>query len=331
MAQTQETKITDTSYPELLRQIPDPPKLLMAKGNLTRLLDPQLAIVGSRNPTLYGASLAQDFAKTLSEMGFTITSGLALGIDAAAHRGALLGTGRTIAVLGTGLDRIYPKSHQRLADEIIEAGGLILSEFPLGASPLPWHFPKRNRIISGLSYGVLVIEATLGSGSLRTADHALAQGREVFAIPGSVHSPLSRGCHALIQQGAKLVNDVADVLVELQGFSTAVKRHLDVDPPVEPGDDRPPKMGNAPSLGSGDSNLPLQDRDRFPLATHLSSPGSTGGSSLINHVGYDVTPIDTLIEATGYDIGRLSAGLLELELQGYIAGIPGGYIRLAPK
>jgi DNA processing protein len=231
--------------------------------------------------------LAHDFALALSQGGITITSGLALGIDGAAHRGALSGSGHTIAVLGSGIDCVYPKSHQGLANDILSAGGLILSEFPLGTAPLPWHFPKRNRIISGLSQGVLVVEATLGSGSLKTAEHALQQGREVFAVPGSVHSPLSRGCHSLIQQGAKLVNDLSDILTELPSLSRVT-----------------PSKVNQETLEI---------------------------SPLLRYIGYECASLDVLLQGTGLDIGRLSADLLELELQGYIASVPGGYIRVASR
>ena len=286
--------LSDDEYPEALREIPGAPPVLLAQGNLSLLKTRQLAIVGSRNPTQYGMRLAQDFGHALSQQGVTITSGLALGIDGAAHSGALA-SGRTIAVLGSGIDSIYPKSHQGLAADIVAAGGLIVSEFPLGTSPLSWHFPKRNRIISGLSQGVLVIEATLGSGSLKTAEHALQQGREVFAVPGSVHSPLSRGCHALIQQGAKLVNDLNDILTEL------------------------------PSLGTvGRSSVANFDTDSKKVVQQTLEI-----SPLLAYIGYECTSLDILLQGTGLDIGRLSAGLLELELQGYIAGVPGGYVRVA--
>lgn len=289
--------LSDAAYPEALREIPGAPPVFLAEGNLSLLKTPQLAIVGSRNPTPYGTGLAQNFALSLSQRGITVTSGLALGIDGAAHRGALAGSGRTIAVLGSGTDTIYPKSHQGLADDILAAGGLVLSEFPLGTSPLPWHFPKRNRIISGLSQGVLVVEATLGSGSLKTAEYALQQGRDVFAIPGSIHSPLSRGCHALIQQGAKLVNDLSDILSELPILTTV-------------------GQAGVTCIGVNPTEVKQQTLEILPL---------------LKYIGYECTSLDVLLQGTGLEIGRLSADLLELELQGYIAGVPGGYVRVASR
>lgn len=206
--------LADADYPPALLEIPDPPALLYCKGRRDWLQAPGFGIVGSRNATPQGARDAEAFAHALSDAGLTIVSGLALGIDAAAHRGGLLGAGSSIAIVGTGLDRVYPARNQALAHQIAERG-LIVSEFPLGTPPLPANFPRRNRLISGLSRGVLVVEAAPGSGSLITARVAAEQGREVFAIPGSIHSPLSRGCHALIKQGAKLVESAADILDEL--------------------------------------------------------------------------------------------------------------------
>jgi DNA processing protein len=204
----------DGDYPSQLREMADPPALLYAKGRREMLAQNCLAIVGSRNATPQGEANAEAFAQVLSQAGITIVSGLALGIDAAAHRGGLKGTGSTIAVVGTGLDRVYPARNKALAHEIAE-NGLLLSEFPLGTISAPGHFPKRNRIISGLSHAVLVVEAALNSGSLITARLALEQGREVMAIPGSIHSPLAKGCHALIKQGAKLVESAQDIVEEL--------------------------------------------------------------------------------------------------------------------
>ena len=209
--------LADRDYPRTLLEIPDPPLLLYAVGKTELLARASLAIVGSRNATAQGVRNAERFAQAFSEAGLTIVSGLALGIDAAAHRGALAGPGSTIAVLGTGIDVIYPRQNAQLAARIAELG-LVISEFPLGASGAAHHFPRRNRLISGLSQGCLVVEAALASGSLITARSAAEQGREVFAIPGSIHSPLSKGCHALLKQGAKLVESAEDVLVELTGF-----------------------------------------------------------------------------------------------------------------
>jgi DNA processing protein len=204
----------DDAYPAPLLQIADPPTLLYALGDTSILERPAVAVVGSRNATQQGVQDAREFARMLSGHGFAVASGLALGIDAAAHRGGLAGPSSTVAVVGTGLDRVYPAANRDLAREIA-ARGLLLSEFPLGTPPLAANFPRRNRIISGLARGVLVVEAALASGSLTTARFALEQGREVFAIPGSIHSPLSKGCHSLLKQGAKLVESAEDILVEL--------------------------------------------------------------------------------------------------------------------
>ena len=209
--------LADAGYPRLLLEIADPPPLLYARGRLELLQRPCLAVVGSRNATAQGAANAESFARALSASGLTIVSGLALGIDAAAHRGGLAGPGATIAVLGTGIDVVYPRSNASLAAQIAERG-LLLSEFPLGTGALASNFPRRNRLISGLAQGCLVVEAALASGSLITARAAAEQGREVFAIPGSIHSPVSKGCHALIKSGAKLVESGEDVLAELGGF-----------------------------------------------------------------------------------------------------------------
>jgi DNA processing protein len=209
--------LADASYPRALLEITDPPALLYAIGRSDLLQRPSLAVVGSRNATAQGESNAEAFAKALSDAGLTIVSGLAMGIDAAAHRGGLAGPGSTIAVVGTGVDITYPRRNAELAAQVAERG-LLLSEFPLGTAPAAYNFPKRNRLISGLARGCLVVEAAAASGSLITARTAAEQGREVFAIPGSIHSPLSRGCHGLIKTGAKLVESAQDVLDELSGF-----------------------------------------------------------------------------------------------------------------
>lgn len=206
--------IADNHYPQQLLEVSDPPALLYAKGNPALLNEQCLGIVGGRNATKQGEQNAESFAEALSLAGYCIVSGMALGIDGAAHRGALLGSGKTIAIIGTGLDIVYPAKHRTLAHQIAESG-LILSEFPLGTPSMPGNFPKRNRIISGLSQGCLVVEANTNSGSLITAKLAAEQGREVFAIPGSIHAPMAKGCHQLIKQGAKLVENTQDILEEL--------------------------------------------------------------------------------------------------------------------
>ncbi len=211
--------LADETYPRALLETADPPALLYAVGRVELLQHATLAVVGSRNATAQGESNAEAFARVLSDAGLTIVSGLALGIDAAAHRGGLAGASSTIAALGTGIDNVYPRRNAALAGEIAERG-LIISEFALGTAPAASNFPRRNRIISGLARGCLVVEAALASGSLITARSAAEQGREVFAIPGSIHSPFSKGCHALIKSGAKLVESAEDVLAELNGFHT---------------------------------------------------------------------------------------------------------------
>lgn len=209
------------NYPSLLTEIPDPPAVLYARGNLNALIPPKLAIVGSRNPSITGSENAKHFAKELAQHNLCIVSGLALGIDAQAHIGCLEAQGRTIGVLGTGIDCIYPRRHMALAQQITE-NGLLISEFPLKSPPIAGHFPRRNRIISGLSLCTLVIEAAIKSGSLITARMAIEQNRDVLAIPGSIHNPLARGCHYLLQQGAKLVTTVSDVLDEMRIESQAL-------------------------------------------------------------------------------------------------------------
>jgi len=207
--------LADADYPRQLLQIPDPPPLLYVKGRIDLLSRPALAVVGSRQATAQGLANAETFARTFSDAGLTVVSGLALGIDAAAHRGGLAGTSSSVAVLGTGADIVYPARNRELAHELAARGALV-SEFPLGTSPLAANFPRRNRLISGLSLGCLVVEAAVDSGSLITARLAAEQGREVFAIPGSIHSPLAKGCHALIKQGAKLAESARDILEELR-------------------------------------------------------------------------------------------------------------------
>jgi len=222
----------DADYPPALLATADPPLLLWLQGRRDLLATPSLAIVGSRNPTAQGSDNARAFAKALAQRGRTIVSGLALGIDAAAHEGALDGHGATIAVVGTGLDQVYPRRNEKLAARIVAGNGLIVSEYSLGTPVLPANFPRRNRIIAGLSQGCLVVEAAVQSGSLITARLAAEAGREVFAIPGSIHSPQARGCHALIRQGAKLVESADDVLEELppQGGAVAPAAQADDAP-----------------------------------------------------------------------------------------------------
>ncbi|KVW95516.1 DNA-processing protein DprA [Thiobacillus denitrificans] len=294
--------LADEDYPKTLLEIADPPAILYCKGRRSLLNQPCLGIVGSRNATPQGVRDAEAFAHALSDAGLTIVSGLALGIDAAAHRGGLAGAGSSVAIIGTGLDRIYPARNKALAHRLAE-NGLIVSEFALGTPPLPGHFPRRNRLISGLSRGVLVVEAAPNSGSLITARVATEQGREVFAIPGSIHSPLARGCHALIKQGAKLVESAADILDEL-----AWQQRL--APPVLR-EDRP--QGEHPE---GHECLAAAYPSRA-LPETLSDP-------VLDALDGAPTTPDTLAQRTGLTLDALSAKLLTLELDGRIASLPGG-------
>ena len=272
----------DARFPQALLESPDPPLLLYVRGRVELLQRPQIAIVGSRNPTPQGLENARAFAAHLSRAGWVIVSGLALGIDAAAHEGALEGEAGTIAVVGTGLDIVYPSRHRALAGRIA-ARGLVVSEFAIGTPSLPEHFPIRNRIIAGLARGTLVVEAAVRSGLLITARLAAEAGRDVFAIPGSIHSPQSRGCHALIKQGAKLVESAADIVDELG--------------PLQPSG--PAAVAEfAPTVGPGEDPL---------LAT----------------LGFEPMSLDELIARTGQSAAALSARLLDLELEGRVSRLPG--------
>lgn len=286
----------DAAYPPALLATEDPPLLLyllgapqFVRGAAASFAPPCcLAMVGSRNPTAQGADHARQFARALRGAGMTIVSGLALGVDAAAHEGALLdppdpGVPATIAVVGTGLDRVYPRANKELAHRIARHG-LLVSEYPLGTPPLPANFPKRNRIISGLSQGTLVVEAALQSGSLITARMAAEQGREVFAIPGSIHAPQSRGCHALLRQGAKLVETAQDVLEELR----------------------------------------LQAAPLAPVVAPAPAGAGHVHRELLQALGFDPMGLDALVARTGLDAATLQVRLLELELEGQVARLPGG-------
>jgi len=277
----------DAAYPPLLLQTADPPLLLYAIGRLALLSAPSFAIVGSRRATPQGLENARSFARHLSEQGLTIVSGLALGIDAAAHEGALVGAGRTMAFVGTGLDQVYPAQHAALARRI-EREGVIASEYGLGTPPLAANFPRRNRLIAGISRGTLVVEAALKSGSLVTARLASEAGRDVFAIPGSIHSPLSTGCHWLIQQGAKLVGTATDILQELAPGS-----------PSRPIGSPPPEPAEDPTAIDPDS-------------------------ALLAALGHDPATLDALAARTGLPTPVLNARLLELELAGRVHRLPGG-------
>ena len=282
----------DPRYPESLLHTADPPLMLYAIGaqrwleTASALLDWQrsLAIVGSRNPTPQGADNAFQFAQHLAGQGWSVVSGMALGIDAAAHEGALAAGSPglpTVAVIGTGVDRVYPRSHKQLAHRLAQQG-VVISEFPLGTPPIASNFPKRNRIISGLTRGTLVVEAALASGSLITARTASEQGREVFAIPGSIHSPQARGCHALIRQGAKLVESAKDILEEFSDYTLQAQK------------------------------------------TNSEAPSNSVEHPLLQAMGYDPVHVETLSERTGWSAADLQAQLLELELEGLVGRLAGG-------
>lgn len=282
--------LTHPEYPLLLRDTPDPPVALFVLGDPAVLPLPQIAMVGSRNPTESGRRTAHDFAAHLAAKGLVVTSGLALGVDGACHAGALASNSVTIAVTGTGLDRVYPARHRELAHRIVDSGGALISEFPPGAPPRPGHFPRRNRIISGLALGTLIVEAGLKSGSLITARQALEQGREVFAIPGSIHNPMARGCHALIRDGAKLVETAQDVVEDLG----ALLGHLATAPAVE---------------------------TQVEPKSHLQDPDY---QALLNEMGYDPVSIDFLVHCTGRSAAEISSMILLLELEGHVSSAPGG-------
>lgn len=309
----------DSRYPKLLRDVKAAPPILFVAGNPELLNEPQLAMVGSRTPTSYGKDNAQAFAQYLARHGISVTSGLALGIDTSSHQGALEAGGHTIAVIATGLDIMYPAKNRSLAEQIVEQGAIV-SEFPIGVKPQAQNFPRRNRIISGLSLGTLVVEAALQSGSLVTAQHALEQGREVFAIPGSIHSPLAHGCHRLIRQGAKLVETAADILEELAPqLQTYLGVHVNAADAHTPQTSKPPKplsflkqvitQGNTEERSTAD----LDPEEQQILAT----------------IGLEPLPIDQIVIQTGLTTDVVSSMLLMLELQGYITACGGGrYKRL---
>jgi len=282
----------DPSYPPLLKNTADPPMVLFLYGKKEILVEEQIAIVGSRHATAMGKQIAEQFAYSLAQAGLTITSGLATGIDAAGHRGALKAKGKTIAVAGTGLFHTYPRCHKELVCDIVASKGSVISEFPLAMPPRASHFPRRNRIIAGLSQGVLVVEAALKSGSLITARLAAEEGRDVFAIPGSIHHLLSHGCHHLIRQGAKLVETVTDILEELG------------------------------------KTIPKSVLQKNEAADNLCANLSPEYVQVLNQVGFEHTPVDLIILRSGLTAGEVSSILLTLELHGYIQLERSGYVRV---
>ncbi|KJY82484.1 DNA processing protein DprA [Vibrio galatheae] len=285
----------DACYPQLLDQAVGSPPILFIRGSLTCLSEPQIALVGSRNASVDALSNARRFAHALVEHGIVVTSGLALGVDGYAHDGALQGKGRTLAVLGCGLDTVYPARHRQLADRIVAENGALVSEFHPSAKPKADHFPRRNRIISGLSLGVLVVEAAEKSGSLITARYAVEQGREVFAIPGSIHDPNARGCNLLIKQGACLVMRVQDIIDEVEVLLR----------------------------WSSESKPPIQNE----LFAEIDSKEELPFPLLLANVGSKATPVDILANRTNIPVQEVMMQLLELELLGHVVAVSGGYIR----
>lgn len=299
--------INQDAYPAVLREIPKAPALLYLKGRPQALALPQLALVGSRSPSPSGMNIAREFAQHLAAGGLAITSGLALGIDQAAHEGALAAQGCTLAVMATGIDQIYPRRNQALAEHIVASGGALITEFPVGTAPQAAFFPQRNRIISGLSAGVLVVEAAVKSGSLITARYALQHNREVFAIPGSIHNPLSRGCHALIKEGAVLTESADDILAHLEGYLSLKWQELGL----------PRQLSS-----TAPSGLALMERGEL-----IDNPLET---VVLEQLDYTPVSLDDLSERTGLPIGDLLTSLLTLELKGLASSFNGGYTRMAP-
>ncbi len=306
-------KLGDSGYPQPLMQTADPPLMLYVQGAPAALLARSVAVVGSRSATPQGLDNARAFGRSLAEHGFVVVSGLAAGIDAAAHEGALTaanttgdaGAALTVAVVGCGLDRVYPPRNLALAQRILQRGALV-SEYAPGTPPLPEHFPQRNRIIAGLSLGTLVVEAALRSGSLITARLASEAGREVFAIPGSIHAAQSRGCHALIKLGAKLVESAQDILEELVP-AQAVQKQL---------------FGGV-ETATGVRIQKNTNRDTDPY-TDAAQPATHPEQALLDALGNDPVTTDALISRTGWPVSALAGKLLELELEGLVARLPGG-------
>ncbi|MCL2873045.1 MAG: DNA-processing protein DprA [Betaproteobacteria bacterium] len=286
----------DSDYPSVLLELNDAPPIFFFVGQRELLSRPALAIVGSRNATPQGLDNARAFAAALSQAGVTIISGMALGIDAAAHEGGLTGVGSSLAVIGTGPDRVYPARNHALAHQLAAKGG-ILSEFLPGTPPIPANFPRRNRIISGLAQGVLIVEASLSSGSLITARLAGEQGREVFAVPGSIHSPFSKGCHKLIREGAKLVETAQDILDELPALRQA-------------------------SLKKASAEATQKNENATESAAEKTTADTASG--LLAALGHDPVDLDTLVARTGRSAEALQAELVVLELQERVAALPGG-------
>ena len=295
LCQSQIITFDSPAYPQLLKEIYDPPVVLFIRGNIDLLLLPKMAIVGSRNATVSGREIAYKLASELTTE-FVVTSGMALGIDAQAHLGALQNKGFTIAVVATGLDLTYPARHKVLQKDILENNGLILSEFAPGIAPKAGHFPKRNRLISGLSLGVIVVEASMKSGSLISARCALEQGREVFAVPSSIYNVQAKGCHWLIKQGAKLVEDIADIVEEFDEIES--------------------------------EGLNLSRNKEKDHSTEKSIEQDLCNDSMLASVGYEITPVDLVVSRSKLPIDVVLTRLTVLELRGLVSAVPGGYLKL---
>ena len=348
--------LADENYPKILLNISDPPTIIYARGNIELLNHQGLAVVGSRNATPQGLLNAENFCQVIANFGLPIISGLALGIDSAAHKGALkAANGATLAVIGTGINRMYPASNKNLALQILEQNGLIITEFPLNTSPSPENFPRRNRLISGLSLGILVVEATIDSGSLITAKLAAEQGREVFAIPGSIHSPLSKGCHKLIRQGAKLVETANDILEELR-FKPYVPNIKKVEPKlvikkenienIENNIEKTEKIENDKITKAKATNKNTKTATKNKTKSKTTNKKTAKNTinkiernnennnddninKVLNFMGYSPCTLDELVERTNISAAEILTHLLTLEMQGKISTIPGGsYQRL---
>lgn len=326
-------------YPQLLTQLYDPPFLLYCIGDTALLSRRQLAMVGTRHPTQAGKANAIEFSKQVVNNGFAVTSGLALGIDTCAHYGALEAGGATIAVLGTGVDNCYPQRNRQLYERIIQSNGVVISEAELGAPAHPSRFPKRNRIVSGLSEGVIVVEAALKSGSLITARLSSEQAREVFAIPGSIHNRQSAGCHWLIKQGAKLCDSIDDVFEELSSFfpgrsnqqlnRNAIQNKPMQSAPLEdvnlPGGEIRKSIPISPNLPSGGARM---KQEKKPEKSHVQRLAT---DRLLDSVDFDATPVDVIAERSDLPVSEVLAGLLKFELRGLVTAVPGGYAKLGGK
>ena len=295
LCQSQILTFDSPAYPKLLKEIYDPPVVLFIRGNADLLLLPKMAIVGSRNATASGREIANKLANELTAQ-FVVTSGMALGIDAQAHLGAMQNQGFTIAVVATGLDLIYPARHKALQKNILENKGLIISEFAPGVAPKAGHFPKRNRLISGLSLGVIVVEASMKSGSLISARCALEQGREVFAVPSSIYNLQAKGCHWLIKQGAKLVEGIADIVEEFEDIAS--------------------------------NGLNLSRNKEKDTSIEKSKEQDLCNDSMLASVGYEITPVDVVVSRSKLPIDVVLTRLTVLELRGLVSAVPGGYLKL---